>query len=189
MSNFILPFRPPSSCPVYGHTDTMGFHYCSPTTCQARSTRSRSVVALNNSSNDTVKCSKSEDCVYLPETLSFLAVEFSSIASYRGSQSSWHRQPKLESSLAAGTWYNWNLLRRRRVGSGHGSPLFPVCPSRSSYQNKTKRKTQKRKGTKQRPARKASRKEQRESQTLLYLAYTSTAVVTRASPYPLLQIK
>lgn len=37
-------------------------------------------VALNNSSNDTLKCSKNEACVCLPETLSFLAVEFSSIA-------------------------------------------------------------------------------------------------------------
>lgn len=118
-----------------------------PQTCQARPTRSRSV-ALNNSSNDTLKCSKSEDCVYLPETLLFLAVEFSSIASYRGSQSSWHRQPKLGSSLIAGTCYSWNLLRRRRrLGQWARVASIPrLVQSNSSYhQNKNKKQKEKHK--------------------------------------------
>jgi len=52
---------------------------------------------------------KNEDCVYLPETLSFLAVEFSSIAiAIAACNHLWHRieqNPKNSSlPLAAGTW-------------------------------------------------------------------------------------
>ena len=103
---------------------------------------------------------------------------------YRGLQSSWHRQPKLESSLVAGTWYSWNLLRRR-LGSGHESPLYSPFVQADLVIKQKKTQKRKRDNASRKPTRKASRKEQRESQTLLYLAYTSTAVVHRRT---LLQI-
>jgi hypothetical protein len=112
---------------------------------------------------------------YLPSSsrlsLSWLAIFLASTTQTRVFPCRWHLVQLESSSKTTGQW--------ARV-----PPVFPVCPSRSSYQTK---KTQKRKRDKasRKPTRKASRKEQRESQTLLYLAYTSTAVVHRRT---LLQI-
>lgn len=104
MGNFILRFRTPSflpACPVNGHTDTTGFHYCCPTDVPGTANTFQNV-ALNNSSNDTLKCSQKRG-LRLSSGDPFVSRRRVLVYRCRGMQPSWHRQPKLESSLAAGT--------------------------------------------------------------------------------------
>jgi len=123
---------------------------------------------------------RTRDYVYLPETHSVLAVEFSSIAivacNHLGTD-----YPKTRLSSPR-RWYPvLYQLESSKDDWGTGLPLFPVCPNK----NKTKQKHKKSKADSERESERTKGK----SQTLLYLAYTfnvSKAVQRRRT---LLQIK
>ena len=102
---------------------------------------------------------------------------------YRGLQSSWHRQPKLELESSLACWHLFEV----DWAVGMGSLYSPFVQADLVIGTKKKKKTQKRTGVKQgRLGKRVGKDKQRESQTLLYLAYTSKAVVRRRT---LLQTK
>jgi hypothetical protein len=120
-----------------------------PKTCQARPTRSRSA-ALNNSSNDTLKCSKTRIASIFQRPFRFLpsSSRLSLAIVARNHLGIDNPNSSLPSPLAPGTAGIFFEDDDWAVGTARAS-IPRLSQADLVIKIKTKRKTQKRKGTKQ----------------------------------------